>query len=332
MGPPTSLFSRARLGISTPKRVRGFLSLPGEVRNQIYQYCFDFEFRCEVAAKGRQFETHQPRTVKLWAGAFQSRVQTLQYSSTTNPEPPITIRISRPLGKYTIVQGLQTKWLASLFAIHLVCKQIHSETLAVIYHKTVFVFDAPKRIANFLDTVPRPKLEYITKLQLHYTTYGCPKWTKDCVWQDKHHDSWIRACSAASKKLSNVRTLKIWMRVMDDPLRFDLRQSWVVPLLQFRRLARVITDNSPTAANTPAQMKKLDSVEVDFQTRLSGCRFAGNHRLAKANEDLHRLFGRAIGKAILGAKANVAMADFNAAWEGEYAMWQYHLGFAKTGW
>jgi hypothetical protein len=332
MGPSKSLFSRARPGTSTPRRVRGFLSLPGEIRNQIYQYCFDFEFRCEIAARGRQFETHKPCTVKLWAGAFQSRVQGLQYNSTTKPEAPITIRISRPLGKYTIVQGLQTKWIASLFAIHLVCKQIYTETLAVIYHKTVFVFDAPKRIASFLDTVTKPKLEYITKLQLHYTTYGCPKWTKDCVWQDKHHDSWIRACSAASKKLGNLRTLKIWMRVNHDPLRFDLRQSWVLPLLQFRRLTRATTYDNPTDSNTRVQSKSLDNVEVDFQTPLSGCRFAGNNQLAKANEDLHWLFGRAIGKAILGAKAEVAMAHFNVAWEGEHAMWQHHLGFAKTGW
>jgi hypothetical protein len=329
MGPTTCLFSRAQPSQSTPKRVRGFMLLPGELRNLIYQYYFSSSFRCEVASNSRQFEACKPRTVKLWAGAFQPHSQSLQYTSPTNSESPITIRISRPLGKYNIVHGLQTNWFASLFALNLVCKQIYTETLAFIYHKTVFVFDAPSRITNFLRTVSSPKLGHITKLQLHYSTYGCPKWTRDRVWQDKHNESWIRACTLAAKKLGNLTSLKLWIRVNHDPLRFSLRQTWVVPLLQFRRLALTCNKDSPT---TSVQRKMLQSVAIDVQTRLSGCHFVGNQQLARASEDLHRLFGKAIGKAILGAKEEVAMAEFNDAWEGEHAMWQYHLGFAKTGW
>jgi hypothetical protein len=321
MSPSTSLFSRARPNASPPKRVRGFLALPGEIRNQIYAYIFESQFRCEVTSKGAQFDKPQTRKVKLWAGSFQPSTQHLQYNSKAKEERPIIIRISRPLGKYNVVQGLQTNWFASLFAINLVRKQIYAETLVFIYHRTTFVFDTPKRLTNFLSTIPKSKLELITNLELHYTTYGCPKWTKDRVWQDKHGESWKRACNAAAKKLSNLRLLKISARIHHDPLRFDLRQTWVVPLLQFRRLTC-----------TPTHRKSLEVVKVVFRTRLSGSQFAGNHALAKASEDLHRLLGTAVGRAILGAKEEEAMAEFKSAWEGKYAMWQYHLGFGKTGW
>jgi hypothetical protein len=318
MGPTTSLFSRTRPGTSKPKTVRGFMSLPGEIRNQIYAYIFESEFRCEIASKNRQFEKPKLRKVKLWAGAFQPGTQNLKYISKTEVEKPITIRISRSLGKYNLVSGLQTNWFASLFAINLVCKQIHTETLAFIYSRTTFVFDAPKRITNFLNTISTYKLELLTKLELHYTTYGCPALMKDRTWQDKHTKSWRRTCAHVSKTLINLHTLKIYIKLHHDPLRFNLRQPWVAPLLQFRRL---------TQRNT-----KLQTIGIDFKTRLSGNQFFGNHPLIKASEDLHQKFGNAISKAIRGVKEEEAMKEFKEAWEGEHAMWQYHLGFGKTGW
>jgi hypothetical protein len=314
--------------------VRGFLSLPGETRNQIYQYYFDVDFRCEVAAKGCHFNRRKSRTVKLWAAAFQSNTQFLKYIPEAKDSAPVTIRMSRSLGKYNVVQGLKTNWFGSLFAINLTCKQVHVETVAFLYRKTVFVFQAPKRITNFLDIVSKPRIEHITNLQLHYTTYGCPKWTKDCEWQEKHNRSWIRACNAAARKLISLHNLRVWIQVNDEPLHFSLRKIWVLPLLQFRRLTLVSesADGTPNLQNPRTQQGKLKLVEVDFSTRLSGYQFGGNQELAKASEDLHRLFGHAIGRAVLGAREEDAMAEFKTAWEVKYGMWQYHLNFAKTQW
>jgi hypothetical protein len=236
---------------------------------------------------------------------------------------PIIIRMSRRLGKYSVVQGLQTNWLGSLYAINLVCKLLHTETVSFLYRNTVFVFDAPKRMTNFLAVVSKARLECIVKLQLHYATYGCPKFAKDRTWQEKHHESWIRACKMAARRMGGLRELRIWIRVNHEALRFDLREVWVLPLLQFRRLER---------ANSPGDGKKLERVEIDFRTPLSGNSFRGNQRLAHASEDLHRLFGESVAKAIMGAKEEEAMAGFKKAWEGKHAVWQYHLGFGKTGW
>lgn len=334
MGPSACFFSRSNPGKSTSKKLRGFLSLPGEVRNQIYSYYFESEFRCEIAAKGSSFDQNKAKTVKLWAGAFQTNSQHLKYDTKPKENAPTTIRISRSLGKYKVVQGLQTNWFASLFAINLVCKKLHAETLPFIYQKTTFVFDAPNRITNFLGAVPKSKLKYITKLDLHYTTYGNPKFANDCIWQDKHRKSWIRACGAVSKKLVGLRSLKIWIRVVGIFLRFNLREAWILPLLQFRRLTRAPTYEIVSSSQVvPTQQpRNLQHIDIDFQSHLSRDAFDGIQQLARANEDLHRLLGEAIKLAILGAKEEEAMVGFNTAWEGKHAMWQHHLNFAGTGW
>lgn len=327
----TCLFSRAKPDKPTPKKIRGFLALPGEVRNQIYRYYFASDFRCEFAAKGRHFEERKAPTVKLWAAAFQSLgPHVFKYASAAQEERPLTVRVSRPLGSYNTVKGLQTNWFASLFAISLVCKQVHAETVVFVYRKTAFVFDAPRRITNFLHVVSAARFEHITDLQLHYETYGSPSLTQDCIWQEKHARSWMRACTAASKKLVGLRKLKIHIRVCDDSVRFNLRAHWVMPLLQFRRLS---TASRIVAADARSQQKRrLDTVDIKLWTRWSKWPFAGNQLLATASEDLHRLFSRAIALAVLGSKEQEAMAEFNTAWEVKYAIWQHHLNYGKTAW
>jgi hypothetical protein len=183
------LFSRARPGKPTLQKVRGFLSLPGELRNHIYEYYFEAAFRCEIAAKGQEFTEWKPQTVKLGSGLLPLDPQVLKSDSKVQEERPPTIRISRRLGRYNVVQGLQTNWMTSLFALTLVCKQVHAETVALIYQKTEFVFDAPKRITNFLCTISPSNLANIRKLQLYYATYGCVQWDSDRIWETK-----VRRC------------------------------------------------------------------------------------------------------------------------------------------
>jgi len=184
-----SLFSRAhRPGVYTPKKLRGFLALPGEIRNQIYNYYFESELHCEMTSKRHQLQQQKkPPTIKLCSGLIASS-PILPVSKTFDTVP--VIRFSRCLGKYNVIQGLQTNWLGSSYALSLVCKQVYAETVTFLYCKTVFIFDSPKRIANFFDIVSSTRLHCITKLRLHYDTYGHPKSTHDIIWQDKHDQSW----------------------------------------------------------------------------------------------------------------------------------------------
>ncbi|KAI8935730.1 hypothetical protein NX059_007250 [Plenodomus lindquistii] len=338
MPSPTSLFSRARPGDPPPpKKIRGFMSLPGEIRNMIYAYYFAPSFRCEFAAAGFQLYDPKRLTVKLWSGLVHSKDRPYRYKTkdTSEQEQVVTIRISRPLGKYTTVKGLQTNWLASIYALNLVCKQIHMETTGFLYTKTTFFFDAPKRINAFLTTVPQTKLNLITKLQLDYNTYGDPRNTRDRTWQGKHLSSWSHACKSAAKKLVALKSLEIWVHIHDYAPKFNLREAWLAPLLQFRRLNAIAGASTGTSKLLTQDQGGLVDVKVHVQTPWSNrtaSDWRGMQELADACTDLHVLFGQAIGLAIMGAKEGEAMAGFNEAWDGKYDMWKHHLQFAKTGW
>lgn len=337
MGANTCLFSHATSGKPTTKKIRGFLGLSAEIRNEVYKYYFESEIYCELVAKGYSFNKSKPRMVRLCAGVLPSNPHTSKRNSIVEEEAPITIRISRLLGKYNIVQGLQTNWVASIYALALICKQVHAETVVFIYRRTVFVFDAPRRINNFLSVVPKPNLKIITKLHLHINTYGSPSDLDSCRWQDKHIESWTSTCRAASRFLKGLYELAIWIQVSHSPLRFSLREKWVAPVLQFRRLGRPpgSMDSSTNPDPHSQQLRTLETVKVNISTHWSKnplLSFQGNSELAKASEDLHLLFGRAISSAILGASEVEAMADFNTAWKVTYRDWQYHLGFGQINW
>lgn len=153
-------------------------------------YYFDQEHHCEVAAKGSRFEQRKPRTIKLRPGLTSWQDKTVELGTRPNGSSRTVIRCSRLLGKYDIVHGLQTNWLSSLYALSLVSKQVYAETAPFLYSKTAFIFDAPKRMQRFFSIVSSASLQQITKLHLHYNTYGHPQRTDDQVWQDKHIQSW----------------------------------------------------------------------------------------------------------------------------------------------
>ena len=151
-----------------------------------------------------------------------------------------------------------------------------------------------------------------------------------------------RACKAASKKLVRLRELEVWVQIHDSAPRFSLRENWVAPLLQFRRLTR---SNEPTTKEMAVESAKptqptqrqsaLQTVKVQVRTRWSKSpltAFNNIQGLARACTKLHLLYGQAVSLAILGAKEDKAMAEFNAAWEGEHTVWRHHLQFAATGW
>ncbi|KAF2876657.1 hypothetical protein BDV95DRAFT_482624 [Massariosphaeria phaeospora] len=331
-----SLFNRARPGQSTSKQVRGFMRLPGEVRNHIYHFYFLEDFRCEIAAKGDRFEAKEAKTLKLCLAIVDPDRVGYKYREKMKPVTPTTLRNSRPLGWYRPIHGLQTNWSNSLCALILVCKQIHRETISLLYHNTTFVFAAPRRIINFLGVVPKQNLSYITQLHLHYASYGHPRMVEDCIWQQKQAASWSRACRLVGKKLVGLRELKLWIKVNYSPVVLDLRQEWLEPLLQLRRLTRAPTGKPEPDRLTLPQGPKSNVpkvVKVHLETHWSGTHaFGAEPELADASSDLHRLFADAIARAILGWSEKDAMADFQHAWEGKYKRWQLHLQYSTTTW
>ncbi|PVH94988.1 hypothetical protein DM02DRAFT_618229 [Periconia macrospinosa] len=329
-------FLHRRPAIPAKKARKGFLDLPGEVKNQIYQYYFQDSFRCEIVAKETTFDqiaAKSSKKIKFCAnilnpkptGEAPSKTQQDNFPAVTNK-----IRVSRRLGgRNQRVQGETTKWATSICPLILVCKSIHTETIPFLYRNTTFVFDAPKRMSRFLSTVPKKNLAYITKLELYYYPYLEPEMRFEGKnFTKAHHEAWIRTCKAMSKNLVNLQDLTLVIYGSYAKRYFDLRQDVVTPFLQFRRLA--VGNGSDHKKKDAATLK---TVKVDFTSRWSRLStYVENAPIVQVSKALHKLYGEAIAKAILGATETEAMAELLEAWEGEYAMWQHHLDFLRTGW
>ena len=140
-----------------------------------------------------------------------------------------------------------------------------------------------------------------------------------------------------AKTLTGLQQLEIHVQLHGMAPKFNLREKWITPLLQFRRLTRAKDEATAevAAASVPHHQLRLQKVKVHVQTCWSKnphTVFLNNRELAQASTHLHALYGEAVSLAIRGAKEEEAMAAFNAAWEGEHAEWRHHLQFARTGW
>jgi hypothetical protein len=140
-----------------------------------------------------------------------------------------------------------------------------------------------------------------------------------------------------------LQELEVWVQIHDSAPKFGLREKWVAPLLQFRRLVRskglgikdIPTKEEGANHAKSSRTSTLNTVKVHIRSRWSKSPltvFRNNTGLARASTNLHLLYGQAISRAIMGAKEEEAMAEFNAAWGAEHTEWRYHLQFAATGW
>lgn len=344
-----ALFARDPL---PTKMIRGFLGLPGELRNRIYTYYFEDEYRAEFAADNFVFEqrTFQPLNPSPdQSGPLQKYIY--EPIQPLNPSPnlaapchkyiyekekltatPKTIRISWRLGKYLRVDGCRTKWETSLCPLILVCKQVHYETIAFLYQDTTFVFQGTKRIINFGQTVPKRNLKRITKLRLHYKCYDEPALRGDLMFMHKHIATWNNACRALAKHLTALEHLEVWMHV-EYMRHWSLRHEAIQPLFQFCRLTQksrnprsssdVIkqgqtSESSSTIATPPPG--GLKTVKVHFTTRDVFC---GPWRhiwdVEYVIKNVHAGFGDAIAKVILGFSEKEAMKKFLEMWKEMWA-------------
>lgn len=226
------------------------------------------------------------------------------------------------IGQYKRIQGLDTRWSSSLTGLIYVCKQVHIETIGLLYQNTTFGFDSPNRIRGLLTVLPKANLKNITRIQLHYHTYGEPKESKDVQWKQKHADSWSRACKSAAKQLVNLQHVELWVHLSDTSVQLDVRESYMKPILWFRKLQ----DPTKTIAKT------LRTVSVHIDTIWVRPNAFVDQRLCFASRHLHFLFEKALGRILLGETLDLAMADFNEAWDIDYDRWHDHLQFVRAGW
>ncbi|KAL5398424.1 hypothetical protein PMIN06_006552 [Paraphaeosphaeria minitans] len=312
-------FAHTRPRVMMKKRV-GFLDLPGEIRNQIYECHFQQGFKCEFVEMSAKLGHTQRECLKFLGRNRRSGDIYAHYLR--RPAPVADVRFSRVLGRYERNRGLDTRWTTSLTGLIFVCKQVHTECIGLFYLNTIFAFDSPIRIANFLKVPSATNLANVTKIQLHYRVYGDPWETKDIQWKEKHFQCWNRTCKTVAIKLTNLQHIEIWIYTRETNVRFGMDEHYLKPFRWFCKR----TNPSRTLAKT---LRTANVHLITYYNRWDSFTFPS---LQLASLHLHKLFEEAIGRVILGATPEVAMKDFNDAWENQYTQWHHHLRFARTGW
>jgi hypothetical protein len=228
----------------TPSQKRqksiGFLDLPGEIRNQIYDHYFKDKVRIELVAKGtRLYPKRSPSPSK---------------------QRQLTIRKPKLHNRKTLEKKGEyksCKWESTFSALLLVCWQIYRETMPFHYNAAAFVFASTGNLRFFLKVIPTLNLTFITALELHHCSYGCPSQPGYMVWKAKYDTSWWNVCKAASLQLTGLKRLTLILHITEIPLLLEFHNNlWIAPLLHFRRLASPI----------PFEVK-YDRVELDRDYR-----------------------------------------------------------------
>ncbi|KAI4663755.1 uncharacterized protein J4E78_004173 [Alternaria triticimaculans] len=143
-----------------------------------------------------------------------------------------------------------------------------------------------------------------------------------------------RVCEAASKQLTGLRELEVCVELHHNRRQVNLREKWITPLLQFRRLASPRKAARRTVEPLPLGQRQpgLEIVKVKFQhLYIEYASFAGLQGLDQAKRELYLLFGQAIGLAITGATEEAAMSGFREAYDGRHAQYRPYLPVSWAG-
>ncbi|KAK5076029.1 hypothetical protein LTR51_001708 [Lithohypha guttulata] len=186
-----------------PKRQTSFLSLPGELRNEIYKYVIP-ECRMLIT-RNRPNKEHDQRK-KVWAE------QDVKHKRPRR-------RLSHLLDSDQIGQGLGiTRNLL------LACRKVRNDVELYLYSRTTFCFSSVNVLASFLDTASKPGLRAIRKVEILHMGYANPEYSAHQKYRDRYYARWCKTCTAFGDHVTGLEHLKLEVHVHDWPYEISERQ------------------------------------------------------------------------------------------------------------
>ena len=200
-----------------------FLSLPGELRNEIYRHLVP---ECRMLIVRNKPDKAMARSKQVWSE---------QHIEHTRPKP----RLGHMLDSAQIEKGLGiTKNLL------LACKQIRNDVELYLYSRTTFCFSSLKVLNRFLDTASKPGLRAIRKVELLDQGYASPELTEHQQYQDKYYAKWSETCHRVGDEVTGLDYIKLEAHLRDWPCDMTSKlknTSWRRACVQMapRRAAKV---------------------------------------------------------------------------------------------
>ncbi|KAI9739586.1 MAG: hypothetical protein M1834_006304 [Cirrosporium novae-zelandiae] len=234
-----SVISLALMPESSGASDSHLLTLPGEVRNKIYELVFD-NIHLVLVFDGKNHLTHRvinSKTEKSYAKYRQWYSQP-RSDFTISSQKQLVQHFKAVPHKY-VKQGNRVPDLRNIFSntsiasLLLVCHQTHQETFKYLYEKTCFTFHSPKSITQFLNVLKPYYKSSIRHLSLVHSTYGEPRNLANRKWKETHDRKWLEVCTRAAEEMPKLKELSIYLNICDLPLELNLEAIWASPYLMF---------------------------------------------------------------------------------------------------
>ncbi|KAJ9652932.1 hypothetical protein H2198_007841 [Neophaeococcomyces mojaviensis] len=209
---------------TVPKREKAaFLSLPGELRNQIYEQVLP---ECRILIQ----RTRPNKELDLLKNTWSTEL-------VKHKRPPT--RLFHMVDTHQINQGL-----GLTMNLLLACKEVRDDVELYLYSRTTFCFDSLKVLRSFLSKASKQGLQAIRKLELRHEGYGNPELTDNDKFREKYYGRWCQICSQIGEVLVSLSDLKIDAHLQEWPCDMSgsgLNAPWRNAFLQMapRRLPRV---------------------------------------------------------------------------------------------
>ncbi|RMJ20747.1 hypothetical protein PHISP_08383, partial [Aspergillus sp. HF37] len=194
-----------------------FLSLPPELRWQIYEHFFVLR-RVQVLHqrnkdKDRDSIGHQKPRYRLYSRQLRPRNPMTQLAPTHPMQQPTPLPLSLILS----------------------CRTVYRETILQLYTQTQFILSSTKTAVRFLRTTSPAAQACIGHLELEHEMYNEPRLTEHRVFKLRSDMAWHRVCEDMAAAFSGLRVLHVHLTIWDWPIRLKVGEGWSVPLLFFGR-------------------------------------------------------------------------------------------------
>lgn len=266
-----------------------FLSLPGEIRNQVYSLLIP---SMRILVVGNRPNKELQVAQKLWCNA-----DTIQARS--------HFRLSHIADSRHIEQGLTLTT-----NLLLACQEIKSDVETFLYARTTFCFTSAKVLHRFLNRASPSGLRVIEKVEIQQAGYNHARLLNNDIYRRKYYRSWARVCDRAGQAMTNLRSVYLRVEIFDWPLDIDddLDDSmWKHSLV---KLAPKRVDQVEVSLSH--HMLSQD-VARDLSHRLEDCMMTEGGRLrrdeAETRQVMRQLKAQKRATASAARRAEQAMSD-----------------------
>ncbi|MCJ1406649.1 hypothetical protein MMC19_000715 [Ptychographa xylographoides] len=222
-----------------------FVSLPGEIKNEIYALIFEPVEIEIIWALPRKTLTYRvvPKAftslegIPTWYGAMD--IELLRYRL-DNYKLGRKITADRRRLDYARRSRqdseCQLGHIRTPAALLFSCRQIHDEAISMFYGSYSFRFANHGLFDRFLSLVGLQAASSIRNLWLQHSTYGDPYRTENIRWKTLHDLRWEECCDTIITQLNGLETFRVQLNINDQPLRLNMEAQWAAPLLRFKAL------------------------------------------------------------------------------------------------